>query len=73
MTWLAAQPLAKAGTPVRRRAWIGTTGDPRVLYVAGAGTTRSVAVYRSSGVDTVVTATTFSSVDRLADDWEVAP
>lgn len=73
MIWEDAKPLAQAGRPVRRRAWIGSTGEPRIVYVAGAGTTRAVAVYRSAGADDVVTTATFAAADRLADDWEAVP
>jgi hypothetical protein len=67
MTWWAASRVARAGRPVRRRASTTTT---TYLFVAGIGTTRAVAVTRSNGVDSVVTPTTFTSADFLADDWE---
>jgi hypothetical protein len=68
-----AEVLAMAGTPVRRRAWLADGGliFKRIVFVSGAGTTRAVAVVRSSGSsETVATPTSFSSADFLADDWE---
>lgn len=73
MTWPQVQAVAKAGSPVRRAAWSGASSGARIVYVAGAGTTRAVAVYRSAGADDVVTAATFAAADRLADDWEAVP
>jgi hypothetical protein len=74
MLWFgAAEVIAKAGTPVRRRAWLADGGliFKRIVFVSGAGTTRAVAVVRSSGSsEEVVRTTTFSSADFLADDWE---
>jgi hypothetical protein len=73
MTWWQIEPLARAGAAVRRRSWLTTTtlSGWTILYVAGAGTERAVAVRRAAGVDTIVTAVIFSSADFLADDWEV--
>jgi phosphoserine phosphatase len=73
MSWWQIEPLAKAGAAVRRRSWLTstTTSGWTILYVSGAGTERAVAVRRAAGVDVIVTNEIFSSVDFLADDWEV--
>jgi hypothetical protein len=73
MTWWQIQTLAREGATVRRRSWLAstTTSGWQILYVAGAGTERAVAVRRAAGVDAVVTAAIFASADFLADDWEV--
>jgi hypothetical protein len=74
MTWWQIEPFARAGEAVRRRSWLTTVtlSGWTILYVAGAGTERAVAVRRAAGVDTIVTAAIFASADFLADDWEVA-
>jgi hypothetical protein len=60
---------------MRRAAWNATPAllGGSVLFVAGAGTERAVAVWRQAGVDTVVDATRITAADQQADDWEVAP
>ena len=74
MTWWDAEIIARGGVPVRRRAWLAATATAgqRVVYVAGAGTTRAVAVMRNGATETVVTTATWGVADFNADDWEVA-
>lgn len=73
MTWWDEEARALAGTVVRRRSWLADAAQAtkQIVFVAGAGTQRAVAVVRSSGVaDAVVTPTTFGAADYLGDDWE---
>ena len=65
--WAAAEVSARAGSPVARLAW----SDPArtVRFVAGAGTTRAVAVDQGGAV---LTASTFGAAEYLADDWYLA-
>ena len=73
MRWFGeAEVLAKAGTPVRRRSWLSDGGlvGKRIVYAAGAGTTRAVAVVRNGTAEGVVESGAFTSPDFLADDWE---
>lgn len=74
MTWWDAEIIAEGGVPVRRRAWLTATATAgqRVVYVAGAGTTRAVAVMRNGATETVVSASTWGTTEFAADDWEVA-
>jgi hypothetical protein len=75
MTFWQAQPYAVSGQPIRRSSWLASASlfSAQVRYERGAGTARAVAVYRLSGVDSVVTPTTVTAADLIADDWEVVP
>ena len=74
MTWWDAEPLARAGTPVRRSSWLQDGGllTKRIVYSAGAGTTRAVAMQRNATSETLIINTAFTAADFLADDWELA-
>jgi len=74
MTWWAAEPLARGGVTVRRRAWLASTPLRlnRVVYVAGAGTSRSVAVMRNGTIEAIITPAVFGVSEFAADDWEIA-
>lgn len=56
MIWAEAEIIARGGVAVRQRAWLT---DPRfvnssIVYSAGAGSTRAVAVFRKNGTEVVV-------------------
>jgi hypothetical protein len=73
MTWWEAEPRARLGVLVRRRAWADSLAlaTSAITYVAGAGSTRAVAVRRVAGMsDTVVSADVVTAADLAADDWE---
>lgn len=76
MTWLNAEPLARAGVAMRRRAWLddASTYGARVVFTAGAGATgaRAVAVWRKGETEEVISAARFAAAEWLADDWETA-
>ena len=74
MTWWDAEIIARGGVPVRRRAWLSVTATAvqRVVYVAGAGTTRAVAVMRNGAVETLISSASWGAAEFDADDWEVA-
>jgi hypothetical protein len=56
MTWWEASVIARGGVAVRRSVWLTAAGrvGTSIAYVAGAGTTRAVAVFRRAGAETVV-------------------
>jgi len=74
MTWADLAPLARGGQMLRRKAWSAdpARSDARIFFSAGAGTTRTVAVYRLGAAEAVVTTADFAEADFLADDWELA-
>jgi hypothetical protein len=76
MTWWEAEPRARQGIIVRRRAWAEgvTLSTSGLVFVAGAGTTRAVVVRRMPGFpDAVAGPDIVRAADLLADDWEDAP
>jgi hypothetical protein len=75
MNFWSALPYLRAGAAVRRKVWATSSSliGGRIVFLAGAGTTRAVAVWRRNGVDAVVTPLTVTADDLRADDWEVAP
>lgn len=79
MNWSDVEIIARGGVPVRKRAWLAATATAgqRVVYVAGAGTTRSVAVMRNGATETVIRAWgtgagEWGVAEFDGDDWEVA-
>lgn len=69
MTWWDVEPLAKVGVPVRRTVWPTTKS---VVFSAGAGTERAVAVLRNGASETVLASTDFALAEFTADDWMTA-
>ena len=73
MTWEEAEPFARSGVPVRRAAWSSdaSLSGTTIVFSAGAGTTRAVAVFQRGGSEAVERADKFGAADFLADDWEL--
>lgn len=74
MNFSAALLLMRAGVAMRRRAWQADVNryGSSIVFIAGAGTTRAVAVQRLAGAETIVTAALVTADDMRADDWERA-
>jgi len=66
MTWWEVEPMAKLGVPVRRSSWPATRS---LVFKAGAGTTRAVAVLQNGSVESVYS---FRAAEFQADDWQLS-
>lgn len=68
MTWQEAYPFAKEGIWIRRASW-----DPRrkLVYTAGGGTTRAVAILDDTEGSHVITTDDWAQEEYCATDWEL--
>jgi hypothetical protein len=69
-TWPEVRPSAKLGQWVRRWSW---PTSRRLTYMAGAGTTRAVAMIEDPTGLRVAQAADFGRAEFLAHDWIVVP
>jgi len=65
-TWPEVREAAKAGLFVRRLSW---PASRTLTFIAGAGTTRAVAIIEESGVRRTVQAADFAPAEFLGTDW----
>lgn len=70
LSWPQIRPFAKIGEWVRRTAW---PASRKLTYIAGAGTTRAVAIISDSTGLRVVQAADFRRDEFLAFDWVRVP